>query len=266
VRDTLAAYPALLRAAVQLALAYRGRLLLWFVGGLFPFLLMAVWLTVVEGGGAPAGWSAGDFMAYYVAAAVMYQLTSSALIWIWDGDLRTGELAARLLRPVQPLHQYVTHQAGYAGVSAVLLVPVVALAALVVPGLDYDLPPLRALGVLAAGALAFALATMMMAVCALVGFWTTQTANLWMLWWGLGSFASGWIAPLELMPRWLQDAGLVLPFWYTMGFPVELALGRLDGGATGTAFAVGSAWLVVFTLAHRPLWRAGVRRFQLVGG
>jgi ABC-2 type transport system permease protein len=266
VRDTLAAYPALLRVSVQLALTYRGRLLLWFVGGLFPFLLMAVWLTVVDGGGAPPGWTAGDFAGYYVAAAVVYTLTSSALIWIWDGDLRTGELSARMLRPVEPVHQYVAHQAGHALVSAALLVPVVAAVALAVPGLDYDLAPLRVLGVLLAGTLAFTLATMMAAVCALIGFWTTQSANVWMLWWGLGSFASGWIAPLELMPEWIQDAGRMLPFWYTMGFPVELALGRLDAGATAGAFAVGLAWLGVFTLAHRPVWRAGVRRFQVVGG
>ena len=265
-RETWAAYPALLRVSVQLALAYRGRIVLWFVGGLFPFLLMAVWLTVVDGGGAPEGWSAGTFVGYYVAAAVLYTLTSSTLIWIWDGDLRTGELSARMLRPVEPLHQYVAHQAGHALVSAVLLVPVVLVAALTVPGLDYHLTPLRALGVLAAGALAFAVATMMAAVCALIGFWTTQTANVWMLWWGLGSFASGWIAPLELMPDSLEDAGRVLPFWYTMGFPVELALGRLDGGGTASGFAVGLGWLAVFAFVHRPVWLAGVRRFQMVGG
>ena len=265
-RDTLAAYPALLRVSVQLALAYRGRLLLWFVGGLFPFLLMAVWLTVVDGGGAPPGWTSGDFVGYYVAAALVYTLTSSALIWIWDGDLRTGALSVRMLRPVEPLHQYVAHQAGHGLVSAALIVPVVVAAAVTVPGLDYDLTPVRALGVLAAGLLAFAVATMMAAVCALIGFWTTQTANVWMVWWGLGSFASGWIAPLELMPGWIQDVGRVLPFWYTMGFPVELALGRLDPGATAAGFAVGLAWLGVFVLAHRPAWRAGVRRFQVVGG
>ncbi len=265
-RDTLAAYPALLRVSAQLALAYRGRLLLWFVGGLFPFLLMAVWLTVVDGGGAPPGWGSGDFVAYYVAAAVLYQLTNSSLLWIWDGDLRTGELSARMLRPVEPVHQYVTHQAGHAGVSTVLLVPVIAVAALAVPSLDYDLTVPRALGALAATALAFVLATTMAAVGALVGFWTTQTTNVWMLWWGLGSFASGWIAPLELMPGWLQDAGHALPFWYAMGFPVELLMGRLDTAGIARGFAVGLAWLALFVLLYRPLWRAGVRRFQVVGG
>ncbi len=60
---------------------------------------------------------------------------------------------------------------------------------------------------------------------ALIGFWRTQTANLWMLWWGLGSFASGWVAPLELMPDRLRTAALVLPFRTTMGFPLEVLMG-----------------------------------------
>ena len=265
-RDTVAAYPALLRASVQVALAYRGRLLLWFAGGLFPFLLMAVWLTVVDGGGAPPGWTAADFVGYYVAAAVVYQLTNSALIWIWDGDLRTGELAARMLRPVEPVHQYVAHQAGHAAVSAVLLIPIIAVVAVAVPGFDIELTAPRVIGALAATAVAFALATAMAAVCALAGFWTTQIANVWMLWWGLGAFVSGWIAPLEVMPGWLQSAGLVLPFRYALGFPVELLLGRLDAAEVALGFLLGLSWLTAFALLHRPLWRAGVRRFQVVGG
>jgi ABC-2 type transport system permease protein len=266
VRETAAAYPALLRTSVLLALAYRGRLLLWFVGGLFPFLLMAVWLTVVDGGGAPPGWTSGEFVGYYVAAAVVYSFTSSSLIWLWDSDLRTGELSARMLRPVEPVHQYVASQAGTGAVSGALLVPVVVVVALTVPDLGFELGAPRIAAVLAAALLAFGVATAMAAVWALFGFWTTQTANVWMLWWGLGSLASGWVAPLELMPDWLADLGHVLPFWYAMGFPVELALGRLDGAATARGFAIGFGWLLVFVLAHRPLWRAGVRRFQVVGG
>lgn len=51
-----------------------------------------------------------------------------------------------------------------------------------------------------------------------------------------------------------------------MGFPVELLMGRLSGPETAYGFAVGLAWTAAFGLAYRPVWRHGVRRFQLVGG
>ena len=66
--DLLTAYPTLVRNATQVALTYRGRLVLGLLGNLFPLLLMAVWLTVVAEGGPPAGWTAGDFLSYYAAA------------------------------------------------------------------------------------------------------------------------------------------------------------------------------------------------------
>ena len=50
------AYAGLVRSSVQVAVTYRGRMVLWVLSGFFPLLLMAVWLTVVEESGPPAGW------------------------------------------------------------------------------------------------------------------------------------------------------------------------------------------------------------------
>ena len=83
--------------------------------------------------------------------------------------------------------------------------------------------------VAAAVVLGYVLSILMASTVALAGFWTTQTTNLWMLWWGLGSFASGWVAPLELLPDWLRTLALVLPFRSTLGFPAS----RWPDGSTG---------------------------------
>lgn len=264
--DTLAAYPAMLRSGVLVALSYRGRLVLWFVSGLFPLLLMAVWLTVVQGTGPVVGWDTGDFVSYYLAAAVLFQLTNPGLSWSWDNDLRSGDLSARLLRPVAPVHHYVTQEAGTALVTVLLLLPVVTVLALALPVVHYPLTPVRVVGVLLAVLIAFVLGLAMASVFALFGFWTTQTGNVYMLWWGLGSFVSGWIAPLDLMPGWLSTTALVLPFRSVIGFPLELLLGRLDRGETAYGFAVGLAWLGFFVLLYHALWRRGLRRYQAVGG
>src|ERR687898_3000098 len=180
--------------------------------------------------------------------------------------MRAGDLSTKLLRPIHPVFQYAAGDLGHRLVLLTGLLPAFAVAVALLPGLDYDLTPARAVFVMAAVVLAYVLSIIMASAVALAGFWTTQTTNLWMLWWGLGSFASGWVAPLELMPGWLQDAGHVLPFWYAMGFPVELLLGRLDAAGIARGFAVGLACLALFVLLYRPLWRAGVRRFQVVGG
>lgn len=265
-RNLLTAYSGLVRSSTQIAMTYRGRIVLWVIGGSFPLLLMAVWLTVVAESGPPAGWTTGDFLSYYIAATLLANLSGQHVLWEWDADLRSGDFSVRLLRPVHPFHQYAASDLGHRVVFFAMLLPLMVLAALLVPGVDYGLDPGRALAVTAAVALAYLLSMVMAAVFALIGFWSTQTSNVWMLWWGLGSFASGWIAPLELMPDWLRTVALVLPFRTTMGFPVELLIGRLDAKEAGYGFAVGCAWLVAFTALYLFGWRRGIRRYQAVAG
>jgi ABC-2 type transport system permease protein len=256
----------MVRSSVQVAVTYRGRMVLWVVSGFFPLLLMAVWLTVVAESGPPAGWTTQDFLAYYAAAALLWHTSGQHVVWEWDQDVRSGDLSTRLLRPVHPFWQYAAGDLGHRLVIGTGLVPLLVLAALFVPGLDYGLGSLDLVLVLSAAALAWVLSVVMGLTVALVGFWSTQTTNLWMLVWGVGSFASGWVAPIELMPAWLREVALVLPFRSTIGFPAELMAGRLDGGEVAVGFAVGVAWTLAFALVYVVGWRRGVRRYQAVAG
>lgn len=241
-------------------------MVLWLVSGFFPLLLMAVWLTVVAESGPPAGWTATDFIGYYVAAAVMWHLSGQHVVWEWDADLRSGDLSTRLLRPVHPFHSYAASDLGHRVVLLGLLLPFLLAAVLVVPGLRYDAGPLQVLVVAAAVTLGYALSLLMASSVALLGFWSTQTTNIWMLWWGLGSFTSGWVAPLELMPEWLRTLAVALPFRTTLGFPVELLAGRLGPGDTVVGFGVGLVWVALFTVLYVVVWHRGVQRYQAVAG
>jgi ABC-2 type transport system permease protein len=265
-RELLAAYPPLVRSAALVAVTYRGRIILGVITGFFPLLTMAVWLTVVAEAGPPAGWTTGDFLSYYAAATLLWNLSGDQVVWQWDADMRSGDLSVRLVRPVHPFHQYATSSLGNRLVFLTVLAPALAIGALLTPGLNYPADPIRLAAVAVALALAYALGLLMASTFALVGFWSTQTTNAWMLWWGLGSFASGWVAPLALMPDWLRAAATLLPFRTTMGFPVELLMGRLDLRQTVYGFAVGLGWLAVFALLYRIIWRRGIRRYQAVAG
>jgi ABC-2 type transport system permease protein len=261
-----AACLGLVRSSAQVAVTYRGRMVLWVVSGFFPLLLMAVWLTVVAQSGPPAGWTAGDFLTYYAAAAFVWHATGQHVVWEWDQDVRSGDLSTRLLRPVHPFWQYAAGDLGHRLVISAGLLPLLVAAAFLVPGLDLSQGPLDVLVVAAALVLGWVLSVVMGLTVALLGFWSTQTTNIWMVWWGVGSFASGWVAPLELMPAWLREVALVLPFRSTLGFPAELMAGRLDGAEAALGFAVGLAWTAAFALLYLVGWRRGVRRYQAVAG
>jgi ABC-2 type transport system permease protein len=196
----------------------------------------------------------------------MWHLSGQHVVWEWDADLRSGDLSTRLLLPLHPFHQYATSDIGHRIVLLGLLLPILGLSVALVPGLGYELDPVRVLLVAAAVALAYALSLLMASTVALLGFWSTQTTNIWMLWWGLGSFTSGWVAPLELMPEWLRSVAVLLPFRSTLGFPVELLAGRVDRVGVLIGFGVGLGWTALFAGVYVVGWRHGVRRYQAVAG
>ena len=262
----ITAYQAMLRAHIALGLTYRTRLTLWLVTSLFPLLLMAVWLAVVDEVGPANGWDRTDFVSYYALATVLWHTTSSFLIWVWDDDFRTGDFSFRLLKPIEPIHQYLTYELGLRIVVVVILVPILVLVTLLVPQLTYDINPWAWLLVGLAGFIGFLLNVMMALAFATIAFWTTQAGNLYSLWWGMGAFLSGWIAPLPLMPELVEQAGRWLPFRSSMAFPLEMALGVLSSAEIGRSFAVSLGWIMVFNLIYRAAWKRGVRRYQAVGG
>ena len=260
------AYRALLRANIGIGIAYRARLTVWILSSLFPLLMMAVWLAVVDEVGPASGWDINDFVSYYAAAALLYHTTTSYLVWTWDRELRSGDLSFKLLKPIDPFHQYLTQELGFRVVVLVFLLPVLVGLTLFLPDLTYSPSVFQWLmAVIAVGA-GFLLNVLMSLAFATIGFWTTQAGNLYALWWGIGAFLSGWIAPLQLLPDPVARAALLLPFRSSMGLPLEIILERLTIAEIGLGLAVTAAWMAIFALLYRLGWRRGLRQYQAVGG
>jgi ABC-2 type transport system permease protein len=57
----------------------------------------------------------------------------------------------------------------------------------------------------------------------------------------------------------------VLPFRWTVGFPVEILLGRLTQAQILTGFAVQAAWLLAAAALLRLAWRVSVKKYSAVG-
>ena len=260
------AYRALLRAHVGIGIAYRARLTVWILSSLFPLLMMAVWLSVVDEVGPTAGWRTSDFVSYYAGGALLFHTTNTFLTWTWDADLRSGDMSFKLLKPIDPFHQYLTQEIGLRVVVLAFLLPALFVLTLLLPDLTYQLSPLRWVAAAFAAAAGFFLNVLMAMAFATIGFWTTQAGNLYSLWWGIGAFLSGWIAPLALLPDVVANAARVMPFRSSMGFPLEIMLNRVTGGEIVNGFAVTGIWIVAFAMIYRFGWRRGIRRYQAVGG
>jgi ABC-2 type transport system permease protein len=102
-------------------------------------------------------------------------------------------------------------------------------------------------------------------IVALAAFWTTRVTAINQIHFMAVLFFSGQIAPLALLPAPLRVAAMVLPFRWTIGFPVELLLGRLSPAQAAAGVVVQAAWLLGGLALLRVLWRVSLKKYSAVG-
>jgi ABC-2 type transport system permease protein len=261
----LAIYWVYLKTSLALQFQYRVAMAIWLINRIVePTVFLVVWTTVAVARGEVGGYGAADFAAYFIVLMIVNQLTFTWIIFEFEWRIRNGELAAMLLKPIHPIHSDIADNLGYKILTLTIMVPVaILLSVLFDPVFGFQAASL-ALGAVALVA-AYCIRMFVDWAFALSGFWTTRTAALNQIYFMLVLFFSGRLAPLELMPPWLERLSWYLPFRWTVWFPVELFLNRLDHATIVTGFQMQALWLLVGVAMVQVVWRLGVRKFTAVG-
>lgn len=219
-----------------------------------PLIGLAVWTAAAPG---------AEMASYYVVLLFVRLMTVSYENHTFSERIYSGDLADDLLRPhpvvLQPLGENVAIRIWHVIIALPLLLLVTWLAPVRVAWSDLAL----AFPALVLAAVIRFLYTYTLALSA---FWTERAHSVV----GMGStllfLLGGEAAPVAVLPGGVRAWAEALPFRAMMGFPAELAVGRLPAGAVAVGFMWQLVWLVVFGLLARAVWQAGVRRYTVVGG
>jgi ABC-2 type transport system permease protein len=260
---TLRALPTLLRIGVAETVAYRAEFLVWILTTTQPLIMLGLWTRVARE--APfARYSSDRFVAYFLASLIVRQLTGNWVAWQMSEEVRSGAMAMRLLRPLHPFVAYAASHAAAIPFRSIIALPVafVLLASSGASVLSSDPAQLVLLvpSLLLAWLITFAL---LFSIGALA-FFLTQTMAIANLYFALFSLFSGYVMPIDLLPGPIAAVAAWLPFRFMLSAPVELmttphasVVGLLGGQLAWTAIMLATAF---------ALWRAGVKRFEAVGG
>jgi ABC-2 type transport system permease protein len=259
-------YRALLLAGFQQAAQYRIQSLLWMLFSIIrPVIFLAAWVAVaVAQGGEIAGYKVGDFAAYYVCMTFVAQLTMAWNSHEFEWEVNQGRLSAKLLRPLHPLHYSVVDNLIFK-LNTLPVLGVILVLISISFGARYETRPWHVLAFVPSVLLAAALLFMFNWVIASLAFWATRMRTANTLFQRAAFVFAGQIAPIGLMPGWLQALSYGLPFWYMMGAPTEILRGAVTPEQTAQILAGQAAWLAVTTVGFFFVWRRGVRAYSAVG-
>lgn len=270
VPNSATAYVRVFLTGIQNTFVYRWNFLLRTIFGIVPLAgMIFLWRAVTEGGGGKLGdYGFSDMIFYFALVVFIENLTSSTEDdWQIIADIRDGRLSALLLKPINYLAYraalYLSYRITY---IAVVGAPILIVVWFLREHLRLPADPTTWLAFGFSTIMAACLQFLMAYILGLIAFWVLEVSTLIFIMYSFEYFLSGTIFPLDILPGWLQPFIKWSPFTYEMFFPVQIGMERVKGAAMWEGLAIQAGWVVIFYIAANLVWRAGVRKYQAVGG
>ena len=258
-------YRAILAARWSELVQYRASVFLWTLWSLAgPIIHLSVWGSIAAARGEVGGYGVGDVAAYFVVQSIVYHFTVAWQAYEFGYFIRTGTLSTRLLKPIDPSHHIVAQNVAFKVINLIWLVPIWA-------GMFWYFKPALAftgerVAAFACALAAAALLHFLWVHCfAMLAFWTVRADGIFDLTEAVSFLLGGGIAPVALLPHSLGAVVPYLPFYYMIGFPIEVVTGAVHAEAIWSGVATSLTWSLGLFVAYRLLWRLGIRRYGAVG-
>jgi len=228
------------------------------------YVLRQLWVALYGQNAAPAGIPLHAMLTYATVALLM------SLVLEIDGTrairekVREGTIATDMLKPIVVPFYFFSDGIGQTIFGALLIVPALVLALLLV---HVDVPGPAALAAFALSFLAgYAVNFCLNFLMNVVAFWTLETFAIQLMIRWASDLLGGQLLPLAFFPGVLGAIVQRLPFASIYSTPLEIYIGTLPPSAWATAIAVQLGWFAVFAIFGAIVWRAAQRRVVAQGG
>jgi len=246
---------------------YRANLLMYLLYWLVsPIIYLVVWSSIANSKGSVNGFTANDFVTYYMTLLLVDQVTSNIVIHLFGYKIQDGTLSSELIRPIHPvITNALVNNIAFKALTIMGLLPIwIILYFLFKP--DFSHVVLSGILIaLPAMILGFFIGYLLSAAITSLAFWTTRVYSIHEFYFALILLFSGQFVPLTLMPKIVQTVAQYLPFQLFIYFPIQVILGKLSYAQITQGYMMAGIWLVIAILLFNWIWRNGVKRYSAVG-
>ncbi len=262
-RNPLSRYAALAGMGLRYELSARGALAARAAFYLLILMVFSRLWDLASAHGVLAGATRAELL-WYLAITEWVLLSVPQLHLEIEADVRTGDLAYQLPRPLSYLG---ARLAEGAGTTATRLLTLGVLGAGMTWLFAGELPrdPRGLLLALPLGVAATSVMLLLHAVIGISAFWLQDVSPVYWIWQKAAFVLGGLLLPLELYPDWLRQLAAWTPFPPLLNGPGRMAFGLAPERAAETAGAI-ALWGGLTALALALLYRRGLRALDVNGG
>lgn len=263
-------YTKVFELGFQTALEYRLNFLISLLSAAYPILIQSfLWTAIFNNTsqGVVYGYTYRQMIAYTFMAGLVARIVRTGFEYDIMDDVKNGKFSKFL---VQPLGYFPYRLCNYLGQKLPNLTMILLILGVVLAGLNafwgISLEFLHILAFLASLVLAVALNFLIFYCFSAVAFWIVEIGFLFEGIRIVTILLSGGIFPLEVFGAQFVQVMALLPFKYTVNYPINVLNGKIAPGDIATGMLIQCAWIAAFLLIANTLWRIGGRRYVAVGG
>jgi ABC-2 type transport system permease protein len=255
---------------LQNTFVYRWNFFLRALFGLFPLIgTIFIWGAIFEAKGSGINnFDYASVVFYFLLVLALDSLiTPGEDEWQVAADIREGQMNAFLVKPMNYLFYRLSLFLSNRLLYTVVTLPILILifltfqSYLVWPS-SYVIWVWTIVSVLLAAMLQFLIAYSV----AMLAFWMLEISTVVFIIYSFEYFLSGHMFPIAFMPEWIQRILKFLPFPYELYFPISIFMGRVKALELWEGISIQACWVLIIYLGAGALWRAGLRKYQAVGG
>jgi ABC-2 type transport system permease protein len=254
----------------QTALEYRVNFLISLISAAYPiFIQTFLWSAIYRSSseGVVYGYTFRQMIAYTFLAGLITRIVRTGFEYEIMDDVKSGKYSKFL---VQPLGYFPYRLASYFGnklpgqlmILGILVLVLVGLNAFW--GLSLELP--KVLAFLITLILATMLNFLIFYCFSAMAFWIVEVGFLFEGIRIVTVLLSGGIFPLEVFGERFVRISALLPFRYTVSYPINVLNGKITGPEILQGMAIQCVWIGLCWILANLLWRQGNRRYVAVGG
>jgi ABC-2 type transport system permease protein len=262
---TLRKWWAVFSIYFQDGIAYRASGYIWLTTDMVTAVTMPlVWASAARGG-AIKGFTANDFVLYYLSMLMLTGFVTSHIMWDLAMEIKEGQFSVMLIRPMSFFQYQFFRNLSWRILRPVLFAPVFLLLLWGYRGylvgahvfLGWQFWVALVLGHL----VSFSFVVMM----SMLALFVQEATSIFELYYIPMLFLSGQLFPIGVLPAWAKALTKLFPFYFTTGAPTEILIGRLKGPEVVGAIYWQLAWCLVTYVIARILWKQGLKYYTGVG-
>jgi len=241
---------------------------------------LVVWIIadIVKMAGLCFVWSAsakitgnmdqGYVITYYVLMILVSKLMQDITPANGVQQILNGKFSNSLLKPMSYLTEYLGSNLGSNLFRLIVSVPAFVLGMYITSRLGFWIvdfnPYLIFLGLIAV-AIGFLINFLLGNIFALIAFYNKNMEGMRIFYNNIAATFSGEYIPFVALPLLALFTVQVLPFRYTLSFPIEILLGRMTNYDIGIGFAIAVIWLIASYILYSILFKISIKKYAAEG-